>query len=200
METDAQSSAASATSEMANRIRIGRSTEYQSIGNRRAICHIDDDCGSALLHCVKFPASNAGYWVESTRRLGPLRKHQKNPRKPGAFAALPAMRSRLYESRRKVATLGAGVLAVGMGYGVVFGHNGLTAFAHKRQEAHELQIQMQQLQQENGRLREHVGQLQNDPAAIEHQAREELHYTRAGEVIYTLPASPQSTPQPSGSH
>jgi len=110
------------------------------------------------------------------------------------------MRSRLYESRRKVATLGAGVLAVGMGYGVVFGHNGLTAFAHKRQEAHELQIQMQQLQQENGRLREHVGQLQNDPAAIEHQAREELHYTRAGEVIYTLPASPQSTPQPSGSH
>jgi cell division protein FtsB len=55
------------------------------------------------------------------------------------------------------------------------------------------------LQQENGRLREHVDQLQNDPAAIEHQAREELHYTRSGEVIYTLPAPPPTAPQPSGS-
>src|ERR1700761_7243204 len=131
--------------------------------------------------------------TESTRRLGPLRKQQKNPRKLGVLAVVSAMRSRLYESRRKVATLGAGVLAVVMGYGVVFGHNGLTAFALKRQEARDLQIQMQRLQQENGRLHEHVDQLQNDPAAIEHQAREELHYTRAGEVIYTLPASPKST-------
>ena len=138
--------------------------------------------------------------VESSRRLGPLRKQQKNPRKPGVLAVLSALRSRLYESRRKVATLGAGVLAVVMGYGVVFGHNGLTAFAHKREEARQLQTQTQQLQQENSRLREHVDQLQNDPAAIEHQAREELHYTRAGEVIYTLPSTPQSTPQSSESH
>jgi len=46
---------------------------------------------------------------------------------------------------------------------------------------------MQQLQTENQQLREHVDRLQNDPSAIEHEAREELHYTRAGEVIYTLP-------------
>jgi cell division protein FtsB len=57
------------------------------------------------------------------------------------------------------------------------------------------------LQQENGRLREHVDQLQNDPAAIEHQAREELHYTRSGEVIYTLPAAPQAAAsRPAESH
>src|SRR5215467_4529682 len=138
--------------------------------------------------------------TESTRRLGQLRKHQKNPRKPGVLAGMSGMRSRLYESRRKVATLGAGVLAVLMGYGVVFGHNGLTAFAHKREEARELKVQTQQLQRENDHLREHVDQLQNDPAAIEHQAREELHYTRAGEVIYTLPAAPQSTSQAPASH
>jgi cell division protein FtsB len=124
-----------------------------------------------------------------------LRKQQKNPRKLGVLAVLSAMRSRLYESRRKVATLGAGMLAIVMGYGVVFGHNGVTAFLHKREEARELQVQMQQLQVENGRLHEHVDQLQSDPAAIEHQAREELHYTRAGEVIYTLPATPQSDTQ-----
>ncbi len=76
-----------------------------------------------------------------------------------------------------------------MAYGVVFGHNGLTAFARKRQEEHDLRFQMQQLQRENARLKGHVDRLQSDPSAIEHQAREELHYTRAGEVIYTLPAA-----------
>ena len=73
-----------------------------------------------------------------------------------------------------------------MAYGVVFGHNGLITFAHKREEAKSLQQQMQQLQRENNSLHEHVDRLQNDPSAIEHEAREELHYTRAGEVIYTL--------------
>jgi cell division protein FtsB len=110
------------------------------------------------------------------------------------------MRSRLYDSRRKMATVGAGALALVMGYGVIFGHNGLTVFAHKREEARELQVQTQQLQLENGRLKEHVDQLQSDPAAIEHQAREELHYTRAGEVIYTLPAPPPSAPSDGASH
>ena len=40
---------------------------------------------------------------------------------------------------------------------------------------------------ENDLLSEHVSRLQSDPNAIEHQAREELHYTRPNEVIYTLP-------------
>ena len=128
-----------------------------------------------------------------------MRKKQQNPKKPRLFAIVSRMRSRVYDSRRKVATLGAGALVILMGYGVVFGHNGLTAFAYKRHEARELQVQTQQLQLENSRLREHVDQLQNDPAAIEHQAREELHYTRAGEVIYTLPAPPTS-PSTTPSH
>ena len=80
-----------------------------------------------------------------------------------------------------------------MAYGVVFGHNGLTSFAHKREEAKALQEEMQLLQRENDRLHEHVNHLQNDPSAIEHQAREELHYTRAGEVIYTLPDANSGT-------
>lgn len=96
---------------------------------------------------------------------------------------------RLFTWRRKAATAIAGVLALVMGYGVVFGHNGLTAYQQKRAEEHRLHDQMQQLEYENTRLRGHVDRLQNDPGAIEHQAREELHYTRAGEVIYTLPHS-----------
>ncbi len=58
---------------------------------------------------------------------------------------------------------------------------------------------MQQLQKENDRLHEHVDRLQNDPSAIEHAAREELHYTRAGEVIYMLPdgSADSARPDPS---
>lgn len=113
------------------------------------------------------------------------------PNKPKLSGKLPelagAAKDRIYLWRRRGATFATAALALVMAYGVVFGHNGLTAFAHKRQEATLLQQQMQQLQKENDRLREHVNHLQSDPDAIEHEAREELHYTRSGEVIYTLP-------------
>lgn len=94
-----------------------------------------------------------------------------------------------YRWRHRAATVGAGTLAVVVAYGVLFGHNGVTAYVQKREEARLLEQQMQQLQQENERLHEHIDHLQNDPGAIEHAAREELHYTRSGEVIYTLPSS-----------
>lgn len=129
-----------------------------------------------------------------------MRRKHKNPKRFGVVAAISATRRRLHDSRRKLATLGAGALVVVMGYGVVFGHNGVTAFLYKRQEARDLQQQMQQLQTENARLHDHVDQLQSDPAAIEHQAREELHYTRAGEVIYTLPGPAPNETQSSDSH
>ena len=98
-----------------------------------------------------------------------------------------AAKDRIYLWRRRAATFATAILALVMAYGVIFGHNGLTAYAHKREEAKELQQQMLQLQKENERLHEHVDHLQSDPDAIEHEAREELHYTRSGEVIYTLP-------------
>ena len=106
-------------------------------------------------------------------------------------AQIPALagaaKERAYLWRRRAATFATGTLTLIMAYGVIFGHNGLTSFAHKREEAKSLQVQTQQLQKENQRLLEHVNRLQNDPSAIEHEAREELHYTRSGEVIYTLP-------------
>ena len=109
-------------------------------------------------------------------------------RTQGVPALADGTESMRFTWRRSLATVVAGILALGMGYGVVFGHNGLTAFRQKRQEEHLLRDQMQQLERENARLRGHVERLQKDPGAIEHQAREELHYTRPGEVIYTLPA------------
>jgi cell division protein FtsB len=95
--------------------------------------------------------------------------------------------SHVHGWRRRAATLGIGALALVMAYGVVFGHNGLFAYAQKRAEAKQLEVQKVELKRENERLREHADRLQSDPSAIEHEAREELHYTRAGEVIVTLP-------------
>ena len=81
----------------------------------------------------------------------------------------------------------ATVLAAALGYHVIFGHNGLIVYKQKRDETLVLDQQLDSLRQENEHLKDHTTRLQNDPNAIEHQAREELHYTRPGEVIYTLP-------------
>jgi cell division protein FtsB len=99
----------------------------------------------------------------------------------------------MYAGRRRVATGAAVLLALGMGYHVIFGHNGLTAYEQKRQNAVMLDKELGTLERENDLLKGHVERLQNDPNAIEHQAREELHYARPGEVIYTLPAKPDVT-------
>jgi cell division protein FtsB len=94
---------------------------------------------------------------------------------------------------RKVATGAAALLALAMGYHVIFGQNGITVYQQKRQDAQSLDHQLHSLERENDLLKGHVDRLQNDPNAIEHQARESLHYTRPGEVIYTLPVSTDSS-------
>jgi cell division protein FtsB len=119
-------------------------------------------------------------------------------RKSGVWpSTLARILERIQLSWRKVATCAAGVLALAMGYHVIFGQNGLTAYQQKRQDSQTLNKQLHSLQRENDLLKGHVDRLQSDPDAIEHQAREELHYTRPGEVIYTLPATPPSQSSPS---
>lgn len=108
-------------------------------------------------------------------------------------SAIVRLYERSHKGWRKIATGAAALLALAMGYHVIFGQNGLTAFQQKRQDAQSLDRQLHSLQKENEQLKGHVDRLKSDPNAIEHQAREELHYTRPGEVIYTLPAAP-STP------
>jgi cell division protein FtsB len=98
---------------------------------------------------------------------------------------------------RKGLTVSAALLVIAVGYHVVFGQNGLTAYEQKRHDTRTLESQLKSLQHENELLKGHVDRLQSDPGAIEHQAREELHYTRPGEVIYTLPVANSSAPAPS---
>lgn len=97
---------------------------------------------------------------------------------------------------RPAGTVVAVALALLLGWHVVNGQHGLSVWQQKRVEDRQLQKDIDALEQENARLRQHVERLKSDPNAIEHEAREKLHYTKPGEVIYTLPAQPQEPAQP----
>jgi cell division protein FtsB len=97
---------------------------------------------------------------------------------------------------RPAGTVVAIALALLFGWGVVNGKHGLSAWEQQRTQDKQLQQQIKQLQEENAHLRDHVERLKSDPDSIEHEAREHLHYARPGEVIYTLPAQPQTHTQP----
>jgi cell division protein FtsB len=93
---------------------------------------------------------------------------------------------------RPAGTSVAVALILLFGWSVVNGKHGLSSWQKERLQDRELHQEIQDLQQENARLRDHVERLKSDAGAIEHEAREQLHYARPGEVIYTLPADPKN--------
>jgi cell division protein FtsB len=95
----------------------------------------------------------------------------------------------LYRVRRRIATGLAILMALFFGYHVMVGRNGVNIYEQKRVEDRELRHEIDALEQENARMKEHVDHLKSDPDAIEREARERLHYARPGEVIYTLNSS-----------
>jgi cell division protein FtsB len=92
---------------------------------------------------------------------------------------------------RPAGTSVAVALILLFGWGVVNGKHGLSAWQQQRVKDQQLRQEIDKLQQENAQLREHVEHLKSDPNAIEHEAREQLHYAKPGEVIYTLPPQPE---------
>lgn len=96
--------------------------------------------------------------------------------------------------RRKAATVTFVALSVFLGFYAIFGHDGLVAYQQKQHEAQHLQQQIFDLQKQNNRLALHDQRLKTDRDTIEYEAREQMHYTRPGEVIYTLPQPPAANP------
>jgi cell division protein FtsB len=94
----------------------------------------------------------------------------------------------LQQGWRPAGTVSAVVLALAFAWSVVYGRHGLSTWYQQRNQERQLKHEIQDLEQENARLRQHVDRLKSDPDAIEHEAREKLHYAKPGEVIYTLPA------------
>jgi cell division protein FtsB len=101
---------------------------------------------------------------------------------------------RLYEVRRRIATIAVAVLAVWIFVHVTFGANGMVVYRAKRGEYKALQKQIDQLQKENDEYTKQVEELKNDPKRIEKEAREKFHYARPGEVIYVPPDRPAPPP------
>jgi cell division protein FtsB len=91
----------------------------------------------------------------------------------------------LYRMRRRIATGAVVAAALFFGYHAFFGENGVNMYAQKRAEGRVLAKRVADLQQQNTRLQQQVKELKTDPDAIEHEARERLHYARPGEVIWT---------------
>jgi cell division protein FtsB len=95
--------------------------------------------------------------------------------------------SQYLSNRRRLGTVAAVAFALFLAWHVVNGRNGLTSWQQKRAEDKALSQEVEQLTQENAHLSQHVDRLKSDPGAIEHEARERLHYARPNEVIYALP-------------
>ena len=99
-----------------------------------------------------------------------------------------------YRMRRVLATLCIGVLAIFIGYKVIFGANGMKVYEGKRAEAVRLQKQIDDEKIKNEQLQHRVDSLQReDPIAIEKEAREQLGYVKPGEVVLV---EPQAKPDP----
>ncbi len=70
----------------------------------------------------------------------------------------------------------------------IFGANGLLALRARQREYRQEFSRVKRLESDNRRLHTDVHQLRSDPSAIERIAREQLHLTRKGEMVFTYPA------------
>ncbi len=124
-------------------------------------------------------------------------EQEPGPQEPAAAASIP-LSKRIVEwtqqSWRPAGTVVVVSLALLLMWHVVNGQNGLNSWHQKRAEDQQLQLEIKQLQDENARLRQHVDRLKSDPDAIEHEAREKLHYAKPNEVIVALPAPSHGPP------
>ena len=98
----------------------------------------------------------------------------------------------VFRMRRRIATGMVVAAALFFGYHAFFGENGVNMYSQKRAEGRAIEKRIADLQQQNDRLQQQVRELKSDPDAIEHEARERLHYARPGEVIWTEDESLQS--------
>jgi cell division protein FtsB len=92
---------------------------------------------------------------------------------------------------RRLGTAAAIFLIVGVLLHAMFGANGMVIYRQKRSELQSLRSEVEHLQTENNQYVDQIKALKSDPAAIEKEAREQLHYTRRGEVVYVAPDPPQ---------
>src|ERR1700680_1125742 len=95
---------------------------------------------------------------------------------------------------RRLGAAAAVLLIVGLLLHAMFGANGMVIYRQKHAEMQALQREVERVQKENNQYVNQIKSLKSDPAAIEKEAREQLHYTRRGEVVYVAPDPPPKPP------
>jgi cell division protein FtsB len=99
-----------------------------------------------------------------------------------------------YRSRRRLATAAVILVTAWLSLHVLFGANGMVVYQQKSAEYQDLGKQVKLLQDENDRYTSQIKDLKTNPETMVREAREQLHYTRPGEVVYVAPAPVR--PQP----
>jgi cell division protein FtsB len=95
---------------------------------------------------------------------------------------------------RRVGTVAALILTLGLVLHAMFGANGMVVYQQKQAEKLTLQSEVERLQKENDQYVDRIKALKTDHRAIEREAREQLHYTRPGEYVYVAPDPPPKPP------
>src|SRR4030095_573014 len=98
----------------------------------------------------------------------------------------------IYEERRRLATACVVVITAWLFLHVTFGTNGMVIYRQKKAQLRAIQTEVQGLQADNDQYVNQIKELKTDPKAIEREAREQMHYTRPGEVVYVRPPAPSS--------
>ena len=95
---------------------------------------------------------------------------------------------------RRLGTLAAAVLILGLIVHTMLGQNGVVVYQQKRAEKQSLQKEVVRLQKENDEYVARIKALKTDHRAIEKEARQQLHYARPGEYVYVAPEAPANPP------
>ena len=103
--------------------------------------------------------------------------------------------ARVYELRRRIATIAVTALAGFLFVHVMFGANGMVVYKQKRAEIRRpCSRQIVEVQQENDRYTQQIQALKSDQKAIEKEAREQLGYAKPGEYVYVPPTPAKPAP------
>jgi cell division protein FtsB len=88
--------------------------------------------------------------------------------------------------RRRQIVWASVVMALLLAVSSFAGEGGFRRYWRLRQDLRTLHDRNARLTDENAKLRREVQAMQDDPAALERAAREELGFVRPGEIVFTL--------------
>lgn len=103
----------------------------------------------------------------------------------------------MHRFRRRLATGAVAAISAWLFVHVMFGANGMVVYRQKKSEYVALQKEIGGLQKESDHYSAEIEALKSDPKKIIKVAREDLGYTKPGEIVFVQPhaAPPPASPR-----